>query len=78
MNVSMQVFFVSLNFKVYGNLKINDDHFLMSILVISSIIAAISKFIWGYLVDKYPYKLVLGFCLTIGGGFTMTWPYISS
>ncbi len=70
-NVSLQVFFISLNFKVYGNQKIDDDYFLMSVLIVSQIIASISKFVWGYAVDNMSYKLVLIVSLALGGGFTV-------
>ena len=70
-NVSLQVFFISLNFKVYGTEKINDDHYLMTVLVVSQIVASLSKFVWGYAIDKMSFKLVLNFSLLLGGIFTV-------
>ena len=33
--MSLQVFFISLNFKVYGYESINDDYYLMTVLVVA-------------------------------------------
>lgn len=68
---------MSLNFKVYGLLKINDDHFLMITLVVSSILAALSKFLWGYIIDKLSFKKVIIASLILGGGFTLSLPFVS-
>ncbi|EAS05631.2 MFS transporter (macronuclear) [Tetrahymena thermophila SB210] len=50
--------FISINFKTYGLTKINDDHFLTYIITFSTLISSISNIGWGYLVDKYNFKLV--------------------
>ena len=78
MNVSLQVFFLSVNFKVYGIQKINDDHFLLLVILISAILGALSKFVWGVLIDKYNFKYVISVCLSLGGIFTFTFCFVSS
>lgn len=50
----------------------------MLVLVVSSIVGAVSKFLWGYIIDKINYKTVIIISLVLGGIFTLILPFVSS
>lgn len=54
--MNIEQIFLSLNFRAYGLMKLNDDHLVTSIINWNSIFGSISCIYWGYYIDKFSFK----------------------
>ncbi|EGR28666.1 major facilitator superfamily protein, putative [Ichthyophthirius multifiliis] len=50
--------FLSLNFKIYGLTKINNDLFLTYLATIASVLGSLSTIFWGFIVDKFTFVYI--------------------
>jgi len=72
--MSLLAMFIALNFKVYGLTKVNNDHLLTYMNVISTIISSFGSIFWGILLDKIKYKSLLKIVVFLAGFFGATLP----
>ena len=63
---------VSTNYKFFGEIFINDDHFLTTVGVISSLFSILGRIIWGLIIDYIPYKLAMVLILSSLTVFMLT------
>lgn len=56
--------FIVAFYKAFGLSFIDDDKFLATVGSVSSIFNSVGRFLWGYLVDKFPFKICILFLST--------------
>ena len=47
------------NVKNYGNIKIGDDKFLTLVGSLGSVANSLARLFWGFLLDKFPFKVIV-------------------
>ncbi|XP_035693942.1 oxalate:formate antiporter-like [Branchiostoma floridae] len=66
------VVFISTLWKAFGQTKIQDDHFLALVGAFSAVLNAVGRPFWGWLADRYSFKVsLMGLCTSMIF-FTMT------
>lgn len=76
--LALYSFYLHINFKSYGLIKINDDHFITIVAFLNGIGALTGRIMFGHILDRTSFKKLFFLLEILLGFFSFTFPLVST